>query len=170
MSSHVIRAQADQFMKSVPEILPGYTVRVHEKIQEGDKARVQIFEGLVISVHKGHVPTDRSFTVRKVVSGIGVEKVFATHSPTLEKIEVKKVAKTRRAKLFFVRGRTGKAARMIERLTTEGEFSTKPADDLTEAVAPAEEVKAAMEEQAAAPIIEEAPKVEETKKEEQPSA
>lgn len=129
MSSHVIQAQAQQFLKKVPEILPGYTVRVHEKIQEGGKERVQIFEGLVISVHKGHVPTDASFTVRKVVSGIGVEKVFATHSPSIEKIEVKKIAKTRRAKLFFIRGRTGKSARMIERFTTEDEFAVAVADE-----------------------------------------
>ncbi|UPA22151.1 50S ribosomal protein L19 [Candidatus Peribacteria bacterium] len=126
MSSHIIQAQAKSFVRAVPDILPGYTVRVHEKIQEGGKERVQIFEGLVINVHKGHVPTDRSFTVRKIVSGIGVEKVFALHSPVIDKIEVKKVAKTRRAKLFFMRGRTGKAARMLERFTTEGEFAVAP--------------------------------------------
>lgn len=129
MSSQIIQAQAKPFIRKVPEILPGYTVRVHEKVQEGAKERVQIFEGLVISVHKGHVPTDASFTVRKIVSGIGVEKVFATHSPVIEKIEVKKVAKTRRAKLFFIRGRTGKAARMTERFTTENEFDVAVADE-----------------------------------------
>ena len=123
MSSILIREQANRFLKSVPDILPGYTVRVHEKIQEGGKERVQIFEGLVISVHKGHVPTDRSFTVRKIVSGVGVEKVFPLHSPVIEKIEVKKIAKVRRAKLFFLRGRTGKAARLNERFTTDDEFS-----------------------------------------------
>lgn len=122
---HVLQSQAQKFLRKVPEIKPGYTVRVHEKIQEGSKERVQVFEGLVISVHNGHVPTDASFTVRKVVSGIGVEKVFPMHAPTLEKIEVKKVAKVRRSKLFFIRGRSGKAARMIERFTTEGEFSVK---------------------------------------------
>ncbi len=84
---------------------------------------MQIFEGLVISVHNGHIATDASFTVRRIVSGVGVEKVFPLHAPTIEKIEVKKVAKVRRAKLFFIRGRSGKSARMIERLTTEGEFS-----------------------------------------------
>jgi large subunit ribosomal protein L19 len=123
MTTHVLHTQAKAFARAVPEIKPGYTVRVHEKIQEGGKERVQIFEGLVISVHKGHISTDASFTVRRVVSGIGVEKVFALHSPSIEKIEVKKVAKVRRAKLFFLRGRSGKAARMIERFTTEGEFS-----------------------------------------------
>jgi len=163
MSSHIIQAQAQQFIKKVPEILPGYTVRVHEKIQEGDKSRVQIFEGLVISVHKGHVPTDASFTVRKVVSGIGVEKVFATHSPSIEKIEVKKIAKTRRAKLFFIRGRTGKSARMIERFTTEDEF----------AVAVADEKPAEVAEVMEAPVVAEAPAAEatpEAPKDEQPAA
>lgn len=123
MTSHIIQAQAKPFLRAVPKILPGYTVRVHEKIQEGGKERIQMFEGLVINVHNGHVPTDASFTVRKIVSGIGVEKIFPLHSPVIDKIEVKKVAKTRRAKLFFMRGRTGKAARMLERFTTEGEFA-----------------------------------------------
>jgi len=132
MTSQIIQAQAKPFIRKVPAILPGYTVRVFEKIQEGAKERVQIFEGLVISVHKGHVPTDSSFTVRKIVSGIGVEKVFAIHSPNIEKIEVKKVAKVRRAKLFFIRGRTGKAARMLERFTTEDEFKIAP-DEVVEA-------------------------------------
>jgi large subunit ribosomal protein L19 len=91
-----------------------------------------VFEGLVISVHRGHVPTDASFTVRKVVSGIGVEKVFPLHSPALEKIDVKKVAKTRRAKLFFIRGRSGKSARMSERFTTEGEFGVPETSPITE--------------------------------------
>jgi len=123
MTNILLNAQAKRFIRKVPEVKPGYTVRVHERIQESGKERVQVFEGLVIAIHNGHVATDASFTVRKVVSGIGVEKVFPFHSPVIEKIEVKKVAKIRRAKLFFLRGRTGKAARMIERLTTEGEFN-----------------------------------------------
>lgn len=122
MPHTILHSQAKNYLRSVPDIQPGYTVRVHERIQEGEKTRVQVFEGIVIGVHKGHVQTDRSFTVRKVVSGIGVEKVFALHSPNLEKIEVKKVAKVRRARLNFLRGRTGKSARMIERFTNEGEF------------------------------------------------
>jgi large subunit ribosomal protein L19 len=139
MTSHIIQAQAKSFIRSVPEIQPGYTVRVHERIQESGKERVQIFEGLVIAVHRGHVVTDSSFTVRKVVSGIGVEKVFAVHSPVIAKIEVKKVAKVRRAKLFFIRGKTGKAARMTERFTTEDEFAVAPKAEMTEEDAPVEE-------------------------------
>ena len=82
-----------------------------------------MFEGLVINVHKGHVQTDRSFTVRRIVSGVGVERVFALHSPMLAKIDVKKVAKVRRAKLFFLRGRSGKNARLNERFTEADEFA-----------------------------------------------
>lgn len=125
MTTHVLHALAKPFSRPVPEIKPGFTVRVHERVQEGNKERIQAFEGLVINVHNGHVPTDASFTVRKIVSGIGVEKVFPLLSPRIEKIEVKKVAKTRRSKLFFIRGRSGKSARMIERFTTEGEFAAK---------------------------------------------
>lgn len=123
MPSAILHDQANKITSRIPDIKPGYTVRVHERITEGEKERVQIFEGLVISVHNGHVATDRSFTVRRVVSGIGVEKVFPVLSPTLEKVEVKKVAKVRRAKLFFLRGRTGKAARLSERFTNADEFS-----------------------------------------------
>jgi large subunit ribosomal protein L19 len=123
MPSPILHDQAKRYARSVPEIEPGYTVRVHERIQEGGKERVQAFEGLVISVHNGHVPTDRSFTVRRVVSGIGVEKVFPLMSPSIEKIEVKKIANVRRSKLFFLRGRAGKSARLSERFTNEGEFA-----------------------------------------------
>ncbi len=161
MTSHIIQAQAKPFIRAVPQILPGYTVRVHEKVQEGGKERIQIFEGLVISVHNGHVPTDATFTVRKIVSGIGVEKNFPIHSPVIEKIEVKKVAKTRRAKLFFMRGRTGKAARMLERFTTDGEFAVAPlevpeeADIATPEVM--EEVMAPAVEAETAPVAEATP-------------
>ncbi len=133
-------------MKKVPDIRPGYTVRVHEKIQEGEKERVQIFEGLVISVHRGHTPTDATFLVRRIASGIGVEKMFAMLSPVIDKIEVKKVAKVRRAKLFFLRGRTGKSARLSERFTSSDEFAVavapEPVAESTEEVsAEAAEVK-----------------------------
>lgn len=166
MTNIALHAQAKPFTRSVPEIKPGYTVRVHEKIQEGGKERVQVFEGLVISVHKGHIATDASFVVRRVVSGVGVEKVFSLHSPSIEKIEVKKVAKVRRAKLFFIRGRSGKSARMIERFTTEGEFAVavatpeaveeqRDAEPVVEA--PAEEVKEEVAPVAEASVAEETP-------------
>lgn len=122
MTNAAILKNGQQMQKSRPEVRPGYTVRVHERIKEGEKERVQIFEGLVISVHKGSNPMDTTFTVRRIVSGIGTEKIFPLHSPKLEKVEVKKVATVRRAKLFFLRGRTGKAARLSERFTNAGEF------------------------------------------------
>jgi large subunit ribosomal protein L19 len=123
MSQKVMQTQAEKMKKGVPDIRPGYTVRVHQKVQEGDKERVQIFEGMVIAVHNGHTMADRSFTVRRIASGIGVEKVFPLHSPSIDKIEVKKVAKVRRAKLNFLRGRSGKSARISERFTTSDEFA-----------------------------------------------
>ena len=125
-------------MQRRPEIRPGYTVRVHERIQEGNKERIQIFEGLVIAVHNGSMPTDATVTVRKIASGVGVEKIFLLHSPKIEKLEVKKVAKVRRAKLFFLRGRRGKAARLSERFTTADEFAIAAAESAIEV--PEEEV------------------------------
>ena len=154
MVSILLHDQAASFEKKRPDIRPGFTVRVHERIQEGGKERIQVFEGLVISVHKGHTSADATFTVRRIVSDVGVEKVFSISSPKLEKIEIKKVANVRRAKLFFLRGRRGKAARLSERFTTADEFSIA-------AEAPKEEEKAEEE------IAEEkAEKVETTKKEE----
>ncbi len=142
MPSPILHDQANRFLKSVPDMQPGYTVRVHERIKEGDKERVQIFEGLVIAVHRGHVATDASFTVRRVVSGIGVEKVFPLHSQVVVKIEVKKVARARRAKMYFIRGRAGKAARLNERFTVEGEFDVAP---IKKEEAPVVEVEAPTE-------------------------
>ena len=129
MTSQTVKDQSASFVKPRPELRPGYTVRVHEKIREGEKERIQIFEGLIISMHKGSVPTDTTFTVRRIVSGVGVERVYPLHSAQIVKIEVKKVAKVRRAKLFFLRGRHGKAARLSERFTTAEEFAIAAAQD-----------------------------------------
>lgn len=124
MTHRILREQAERFLPKHPEIKPGYTVRVHEHIQEeGGKGRIQVFEGLVIGVHNGHVPTDRTITVRRIASGIGVEKNVPLSSPVIKKIEVKKVAAVRRAKLNFLRGRSGKSARLSERFTTAEEFN-----------------------------------------------
>src|SRR5262245_3494352 len=105
--SHALHTQAQKFAKQRPDLRPGFTVRVHQKVQEGDKERIQVFEGLVISMHRGSSPADASFTVRRIASGVGVEKVFPLHSPLIDRIEVKKVASVRRAKLNFLRGRRG---------------------------------------------------------------
>ncbi len=96
-----------------PAMRSGDTVRVHVKVREGDKERIQVFEGLVIGQHRGGVRA--SFTVRKVSFGQGVERIFPLHSPTIDKIEVLRSAKVRRAKLYFLRELRGKAARMKEK-------------------------------------------------------
>jgi large subunit ribosomal protein L19 len=93
-----------------PPMKSGDTVRVHVKVREGDKERIQIFEGVVIGLHRGGARA--SFTVRKVSFGQGVERIFPLHSPTIQKVEVVRSAKVRRAKLYYLRGLRGKAARM----------------------------------------------------------
>lgn len=108
-------------VKKVPAVRTGHTVRVHQKIKEGEKERVQIFEGLIIKVNSGY-GADKSFTVRKVVEGIGVERIFPLYSPNIIKIEIKKQSKVRRAKLFYMRDRSGKSARLKSRFFTEGEI------------------------------------------------
>jgi large subunit ribosomal protein L19 len=95
-----------------PAMRSGDTVRVHVRVREGEKERIQVFEGPVIAMHRGG--SRATFTVRKVSFGHGVERIFPLHSPTIEKIEVIRSAKVRRAKLYFLRGLKGKAARMKE--------------------------------------------------------
>lgn len=112
MSQELVRSVEKKLLKkAVPDIRPGFTVRVHQKIKEGEKERIQIFEGLVIGVGSGS-GMGKTITVRKVVDGIGVEKVFAIHSNTVSKIEIKKASKVRRAKLYYMRGLLGRAARL----------------------------------------------------------
>ncbi len=95
-----------------PAMKAGDTVRVHVKVREGDKERIQIFEGIVIGMHRGGARA--SFTVRKVSFGQGVERIFPLHSPIVDRIEVVRSARVRRAKLYFLRDLKGKAARMKE--------------------------------------------------------
>jgi len=95
-----------------PAMRSGDTVRVHVKVREGEKERIQVFEGMVIGMHRGGARA--SFTVRKVSFGQGVERIFPLHSPTIDKIEILRGAKVRRAKLYFLRDLRGKAARMKE--------------------------------------------------------
>lgn len=96
------------------DLRTGDIVAVHQKIKEGEKERVQVFEGVVIARH-GKNQAGATFTVRKIVAGVGVEKIFPLHSPTIEKIELIKRTKVRRAKLYYLRERTGKKARLKER-------------------------------------------------------
>jgi large subunit ribosomal protein L19 len=95
-----------------PAMRSGDTVRVHVKVKEGDKERIQIFEGIVIGQHRGGARA--TFTVRKVSFGQGVERIFPLHSPVIQKIELVRSAKVRRAKLYYLRDLKGKAARMRE--------------------------------------------------------
>lgn len=98
-----------------PPLRPGDTVKVHVRIVEGNRERVQVFQGTVIRINGGGV--NQSFTVRRIAShGIGVERTFLLNSPRVEKIEVLRHAKVRRARLYYLRGRTGKAARLKEQL------------------------------------------------------
>jgi large subunit ribosomal protein L19 len=99
-----------------PAMKSGDTVKVHVKVREGDKERIQVFEGMVIGMHRGGVRA--SFTVRKVSFGQGVERIFPLHSPTIDKVEVIRSAQVRRAKLNFLRNLRGKAARMKEQKRT----------------------------------------------------
>ena len=99
-----------QMRTDLPGFRPGDTVRVHVKIKEGDKYRIQIFEGVVIA-HKNN-GISSTFTVRKVSSGYGIERIFPVHSPIIEKMEIMKSGKVRRARLYYLRGRRGKAARL----------------------------------------------------------
>jgi large subunit ribosomal protein L19 len=96
-----------------PAMRPGDTVRVHVKVREGDKERIQIFEGTVIGLRRGGPRA--TFTVRKVSFGQGVERIFPLHSPIIDKIDIVRSAKVRRAKLYFLRELRGKAARMTEK-------------------------------------------------------
>ncbi len=109
---HVEREQ----MAARPALKSGETVRVHVKVREGDKERIQVFEGIVIAMHRAGARS--TFTVRKVSFGQGVERIFPLHSPVIDKIEVVRAARVRRAKLYFLRALKGKAARMKERRKT----------------------------------------------------
>lgn len=103
-----------QMKTDLPEFSPGDTVVVRVKVKEGDKERLQGYEGIVIA--KRNRGLHSSFTVRKMSSGEGVERVFQTHSPAIDAIEVKRRGAVRRAKLYYLRGRTGKSARIKEKL------------------------------------------------------
>ena len=104
------KIEAAQIQKGRGNFHVGDSVRVHTKVVEGDKERIQVFEGVVIGQHRGG--TRASFTVRKVSFGQGVERIFPLHSPTIQKVEVMRSAKVRRAKLYYLRALKGKAARM----------------------------------------------------------
>ena len=102
----------EQLKNRIPELKVGNTVKVHVRIKEGNKERIQVFEGIIIKVQGGGV--NQTFTVRKTSYGVGVEKTFLIHSPLVEKVELVRVGKARRAKLYYLRDRVGKAAKTKE--------------------------------------------------------
>ncbi len=102
----------EQLKDKIPELKVGNTVKVHVRIKEGNKERIQIFEGIIIKVQGGGV--NQTFTVRKISYGVGVEKTFLVHSPLVEKVELVRVGRARRARLFYLRNRVGKSAKTKE--------------------------------------------------------
>lgn len=166
--------QSIAIKRQMPDIRPGVTVRIHQKIQEGGKTRIQIYEGIVIKINSGF-GADKTIKVRKVTDGIGVEKTYPLYSTIIDKITVIKSAKVRRAKLFYLRERFGKSARMKEELMgKDAKFSsrefeeekletTEPIETETEAVV--EQAENTSEVQAETPELKVEEKVEETKPE-----
>ncbi|MGM0516613.1 MAG: 50S ribosomal protein L19 [Pseudomonadota bacterium] len=114
MSDIIKKIEADQMTREVPEFGPGDTVSVDVRVKEGDRERLQAFEGVVIA--KRNRGLNSAFTLRKFSYGEGIERVFQTYSPSIAAIKVKRRGDVRRAKLYYLRGRTGKAARIRERL------------------------------------------------------
>ena len=155
----------EQLKEKVPVLEVGNTVRVHAKIKEGNRERIQVFEGIIIKKQGGGV--NETFTVRKVSYGVGVEKTFLLHSPMVEKVEVVRVGKARRAKLYYLRDRVGKSARTKEKIgarieTKEIVLKENLAEEPeVEEVAPVEENVAPVAEENTVPV--------ETAKEEAPA-
>lgn len=165
----------EQLKNKIPELKVGNTVRVHVRIKEGNKERIQVFEGIIIKKQGGGV--NATFTVRRISYGVGVEKTFLVHSPMIEKVELVRVGKARRAKLYYLRDRVGKAAKTKEKIGARIENKeiivkeeVVPGESVAEEVATEESVAEAVEADAkveAAKVAEEAKseEVAETKKE-----
>ena len=132
----------EQLKAKIPDLKVGNTVRVHVRIKEGNKERIQVFEGIIIKVQGAGV--NKTFTVRKISYGVGVEKTFLIHSPLVEKVELVRVGKARRAKLYYLRDRVGKAAKTKEmvgarienrEITIKEDLAEEPVVEATETVA-----------------------------------
>ena len=130
----------EQLKNKVPDIRVGNTVRVHQRIKEGNRQRIQVFEGIVIKKQNGGL--NETFTVRRVAYGVGVEKTFLLHSPLIEKVETVRVGKARRAKLYYLRDRLGKAAKTKENVGARIENKEIVLKEEMPAAEEAEEVKA----------------------------
>ena len=140
----------EHLKEKIPVLKVGNTVRVHQRIKEGNRERIQVFEGIIIKKQGGGL--NATFTVRRIASGVGVEKTFLIHSPLVEKVELVRVGKARRAKLYYLRDRVGKAAKTKEQVGARIENK-----EIT--------VKTAVEEPAVEDVKEEAPVAEEVKEE-----
>ena len=155
----------EQLKNKIPDLKVGDTVKVHQKIKEGNRERIQVFEGIIIKKQNGGV--NASFTVRKISYGVGVEKTFLVHSPLVEKVEVVRVGKARRAKLYYLRDRIGKAAKTKENagarienkeITIKEELVEEPVENAETTAKTVE--KADVKEEAVEVAPEEAPAVE----------
>ena len=164
----------EHLKEKIPVLKVGNTVRVHQRIKEGNRERIQVFEGIIIKKQGGGL--NATFTVRRIAYGVGVEKTFLIHSPLVEKVEVVRVGKARRAKLYYLRDRVGKAAKTKEQIgariedkeiTVKATIEEEPVVE-EKVEAPVEEAKTVETE--ATPVeevkTEEAPKAEEPAKEE----
>lgn len=164
----------EHLKEKIPVLKVGNTVRVHQRIKEGNRERIQVFEGIIIKKQGGGL--NATFTVRRIASGVGVEKTFLIHSPLVEKVELVRVGKARRAKLYYLRDRVGKAAKTKEQIgariedkeiTVKATIEEEPVVE-EKVEAPVEEAKTVETE--ATPVeevkTEEAPKDEEPAKEE----
>ena len=153
----------EQLKNKIPELKIGDTVWVLFRIKEGNKERIQVFEGIIIKKQGGGV--NATFTVRRISYGVGVEKTFLVHSPLLEKVEVVRVGKARRAKLYYLRDRVGKAAKTKEKIGAR--IETREIT-IKEEVVPGESVEAesaeTTEDIAVAPVVEEKAEVKEEAK------
>ena len=157
----------EHLKEKIPVLKVGNTVRVHQRIKEGNRERIQVFEGIIIKKQGGGL--NATFTVRRIASGVGVEKTFLIHSPLVEKVELVRVGRARRAKLYYLRDRVGKAAKTKEQIGArieDKEITVKAT--IEEEPVVEEKVEAPVEE--ATTVETEATPVEEVKAEEAPKA
>src|SRR4030095_9675696 len=117
MTDVLLDLEKASLKSDLPAFSPGDSVRVHVKVREGEKERIQLFSGIVIARRGGGIR--ETFAVRKISGGVGVERIFPLHSPIIERIEVERKGAVRRAKLYYLRGRKGKAARIDEKQTDQ---------------------------------------------------
>lgn len=165
MNQALINSVSKSNLKAVPQIKVGQLVKVYQKIKEGEKTRTQVFQGLVIKM-KGEKGINQTFTVRNIVSGVGVEKIFPVHSDNIEKVEIIRQNKIRRAKLYYMRERTGKSAR-LKGVSDDFEALNK-LNDIESIYKDLPETHLAKEEAQAEEKVSEAPEATEVKNEEAP--